>query len=418
MYDFEPGRYPKATIWRVYTARDQIELDPVYQRIGGVWPLEKKQLLLDSILNDFDIPKLYFHEFLPAKIKDGRQVRYAIVDGKQRLQAIWDFIDGRLHLGDDFVCFRDPSVKAGGLSYAQLATQYPDLKSGFDGMPLDIVTIRSESLDPIEEMFSRLNEAVPLNAPEKRNALGGPIPKLIAALSRHPFFLTKVAFPDKRYRHRDLSAKFLFLAVPSSADPAEQTDGLRNTKKVDLDGFVKEYKKHAEKKESQASPKSLNELSERATSCLDKMCTVFIKQDPLLRQVGMITLYYYFFRDGGPEIAKRTRREDLLWFEGERDSNRKRAEQFGEASEKGGVDNHLLEFERHAQTPNDAYALRIRLGILVQYLGRHLDGKKGRGRAGGRAGGRIGGRVVDHVRASEMVSSPDGEVRRRGRAVR
>ena len=43
--------------------RDQglINLSPEYQRNQGVWNDEKKALLIDSVLNGFDIPKLYLH---------------------------------------------------------------------------------------------------------------------------------------------------------------------------------------------------------------------------------------------------------------------------------------------------------------------------------------------------------------------
>jgi len=61
----------------------------------------------------------------------------------------------------------------------------------------------------IEEMFSRLNEAAPLTAPEKRNAYGGPLPRLIRKLATKPFFTKNLPFRNKRYRHFDLATRFL-----------------------------------------------------------------------------------------------------------------------------------------------------------------------------------------------------------------
>jgi hypothetical protein len=40
-------------------------------------------------------------------------------------------------------------------------------------------------------MFSRLNEAVPLNAAEKRSAIGGPMALAIREISEHSFFNEK-----------------------------------------------------------------------------------------------------------------------------------------------------------------------------------------------------------------------------------
>ena len=127
--EFSLGKYMQCSLLLVYSDRAAIQLDPEYQRIGGVWTREKRQLLIDSLINGFDVPKLYFHEFIPPQ----RSYRYAIIDGKQRLQTIWDFIDGNLPLAEDFKYLRDDSVEAGGLDYPTLATRYPHVKARFDG---------------------------------------------------------------------------------------------------------------------------------------------------------------------------------------------------------------------------------------------------------------------------------------------
>jgi len=36
-----------ATTMLIYAEKDEIKMDPPYQRMGGVWTLEKKQLLID-----------------------------------------------------------------------------------------------------------------------------------------------------------------------------------------------------------------------------------------------------------------------------------------------------------------------------------------------------------------------------------
>jgi len=47
------------TLLEWYRDRDKIDLDPSYQRRGDLWPLWNKQLLINSILNRYDIPKIY-----------------------------------------------------------------------------------------------------------------------------------------------------------------------------------------------------------------------------------------------------------------------------------------------------------------------------------------------------------------------
>jgi len=360
--EFSLGRYPQSSALIVYSERDEIQLDPDYQRISGIWTLEKRQLLIDSIINGFDVPKLYFHEFVPPKKIAGKKYRYAIVDGKQRIQTVWDFIDGKISLSEDFEYLRDKSVKAAGFGYSQLAEKYPQLKSRFDATPLDIVTIRTNDIDLIEDMFSRLNEAVPLNAPEKRNAFGGPLPHAIQKLSGDKFFIKHIPFPDSRYRHRDLAAKFIFIDFANE---------IVNTKKVDLDRFVRQFKKWRQEGRKEATQPAVAKLIEDSERTLSLMTSTFGTPDKLLRQVGMITLYFHLFRFVGLKKVNPISREMLAHFEKSREKNREIAEEKGETSE--AVELSLLEFDKHSQTPNDAYAIRIRLNILLRFLSKHFD---------------------------------------------
>jgi len=357
MDEFSLGKYPQSSVLIVYSEKDQIQLAPEYQRIPGIWTHEKRQLLIDSLVNGFDVPKLYFHEFVPPRRIGAKQYRYAIIDGKQRLQTIWDFIEGKLPLSEDFKYLRDDKVDAAGLDYPTLATRYPQVKTRFDATLLDIITIRTDDIELIEDMFSRLNEAVPLNAPEKRGALGGPLPPAIKKVANHKFFKSHIPFPDARYRHRDLAAKFLYV---------EFEDDIVNTKKSNLDKFVKDFKKWRDEGDKKANPAAVTALMDQVDKTLAAMVSVFGIRDTLLRQVGMITVYYHLYRQVRKTNVEKVKREMLVRFEKNRERNREVVEQTGEAGP--GVDIQLLEFDKHSQTPNDAYAIRIRLKILLQYL--------------------------------------------------
>ena len=248
----------------------------------------------------------------------------------------------------------DENVHAGGLTYGELAQEYPRLKLRFDSKVLDIVTIETDDVQLIEDLFSRLNEAVPLNAPEKRNAFGGPLPDVIRATAEDVFFENCILFPDKRYRHRDLAAKFLYI---------EHKREIVNTKKVDLDNFVHEFRrKNRGTAGKQRTEGLIQDVCRRTRETLVSMVEVFEENDPLLRQVGMITLYYHLFRLARNKKVGRVTRDMLVTFEQKRADNRRLAEEDRRPNAK------LLEFDSHAQTPNDAYALKIRLGILLEFL--------------------------------------------------
>ncbi len=331
-----------------YLDRDAIFRDPDYQRSSNIWSLEKKQLLIDSIVNRFDIPKFYLHDYgKPKKIK-GKMCKYALIDGKQRLSAIWGFINAEFALSNDAEYLADPSVDISGLTYTELSARYPRIAAYFNNAQLALVAIRTNEIELIEELFTRLNEAVPLNAPEKRNAFGGPLPQVIKKLAMHRFFTENLPFTNTRYRHLDIACKFLYLSYAGHSD---------DIKKNQLDTFVKDFKKQNLKKRAK-------ELETRCRSVLDEMCRVFTKKDLLLKNVGLIVVYYLLFAEaldrGFAGAIERIRFAD---FEKDRKENRRRAEEDEEP-----IDYRLLRFDEMANTPNDRFAIEYKLRAFGKYV--------------------------------------------------
>jgi hypothetical protein len=342
---FELSELRSATVWNLYRMRDRIQIDPDYQRMSDIWTLDKRQLLVDTILNDFDIPKLYLHKFKEPLKKRGRLYDYAIIDGKQRLETMWAFIDGKVALAPDFEYFKDSNVKAGNMTYAELGKEYPDLKVQFDSFSLTAINIETDDLEMIEEMFSRLNESAPLTAPEKRNAYGGPLPDAIRKLAKEAFFESDLPFPNRRYRHFDLAAKFLY---------AESERKVMDTKKVYLDKFVAGY---ADKPRAK-----LPAFFKDAKDNVGRMAAIFTQRDFLLRQVGMVLLYYHLFRLANEQgWEKEITRKKLADFDKLRETNRKNAEQ-----NITDANYNLIEFDRFSQSPNDGFAIKFRLKILLE----------------------------------------------------
>ncbi len=339
---------PDNSAWRLYRMRDLIQTDPDYQRSSDIWTEEKKQLLIDTILNGFDVPKLYFHKFPTPQLKGTVEMEYAIIDGKQRLEAIWGYIEGKFALSSDFDCLWDPSMQAAGMTYADLSKNFPDLKTALDSYPLTIVCIETADIEIIEDMFSRLNEAVPLSAAEKRNAKGGPVPVAIKSLVAHAFFDGKLPFGNSRYRHYDLAAKFLL---------ASEKCKVIDTKKRSLDRFVEEWA--AKLQRDQPLP-----FYADTHAILDSMAAVFTDRDRLLRQVGAVVLYFHLFRLArvGGWMAE-IERHKFEQFEKSRSENKQVAEVGGEP-----VELEFLDFDRYAQSSNDAYAVKIRIQILMKHV--------------------------------------------------
>lgn len=202
----EPAHYftvAKARAWR-----SAIDADPPYQRGGDAWTLAQRQRFIDSLLNGYDVPKLYLHDLRgrhPTKV-------YAVVDGKQRLNAIWSFLGDEFELADDGADARRPADAAAprrrptGRLFSELS---PARQAELLGTYLSVVLIRDADEADIDELFARLNDGTPLTAAEARNAIAGRMSALIRDVAAMPGLARLLRFPDARGAHREVAAALL-----------------------------------------------------------------------------------------------------------------------------------------------------------------------------------------------------------------
>ena len=252
-------------------------------------------------------------------------------------------------MADEFVYFERENVKAGGMTYADLAREYPQLKTQIDSYTLPITTVLTDDHDLIEEMFLRLNEAAPLNAAEKRNAMGGPMAEVIRWVSEHHFFTDKVAFSNRRYQYRELAARFLLLTT---------TDTVGDTKKVYLDNMVQTFK------DSGAIEKA-NRIGHEVEDILGSATNIFVDRDSLLRAHGTTVVYFQVLKEALKESwSEKITRDQLTQFDELRRMNRQAAqENIAQA------DYDLLEFDRmNLQGTNDKTSIEFRTRTLANFL--------------------------------------------------
>lgn len=352
MSHIETYAMPHSTVFSIYSEMEDIQVDPDYQRHGGIWTKEKKQLLIDSIINRYDIPKLYFHK-LGRKEIDSSKKRYAIIDGRQRLETIWEFIDGRFALSEDFLYLNDPLVKIRGMTYSDLGVQYPKIKNRFDSTDLPIVIVDTDDKELIEDMFSRLNEAVPLNAAEQRNAYGGNVIRAVNAIVRSTFFKRKAKFLNRRYQHREVAIRLLYITYCQ-----DELGKIIDTKKVYLDRFAKDF--HSKRSED------VDKWKAAVLEVLSKMNKIFSDKDGLLQAQASVPVYFLVIKNLSDDgNLDRVSRAKLLKFNDERASNRIRA-----AEDIVAANFEFLEYDRMSQQgTNDASSIRERVQILTGYLG-------------------------------------------------
>lgn len=347
--DFEIAPLQDSSVLSLDDMKDRILINPDYQREGQIWPLSKKQLFIDTLLNKYDVPKLYFHRLVGEHAKSG--YGYAIIDGRQRLEAIWEFLRNGFPLADDFKLLEDPTVDLRGKYFNQLPSINARLSTRLYSRALSVMVVTTDDLDYIEDMFTRLNDGVPLNSAEKRNSFGGPLPKIARELAQHVFFTDRIRVSSSRYRHLDMAGKMLWLAFEALTN-----EEIPDTKRATLDTFFRSNKDAPDAKFGAA--KTATEAS------LAVMAQIFGSKDALLRSSGTITVYFLLFmQEVGGGVGNVTRAA-LQAFEEQRATNR---ELFRAESDQ--VDFKLIEYDELAQSSNDAASIKSRLSTLREYLG-------------------------------------------------
>jgi len=336
------------TIGKLWVTKNGINESPEYQRESAIWSKEKQQLFIDSILNGFDVPKLYFHDQRP----DNGIYEYSVVDGKQRLHAIWEFLTDNLPLADDFKLAeqgKNPPIKK-GTKFSELDDHW---KESFKAESLTVVLIQNAKEDDIEELFSRLNNGEPLNAAEKRNAMTGDMSKLIREVTNHDFFKNYLSVGNKRYQHYEIAAKLLILEKNAQAGGGLFSD----LKKRFLDAMVLENKK--------MTAAVSQGLTKRVFDNLNGMNKVFSKSDPLLNKQAYPPLYYVFCKkvttDYAHKALNKILHEFIEGFHVLRQQNLNQPED--------DRDPVLIEFGRLMQQgTNDLNSIKDRTNILIRYL--------------------------------------------------
>ncbi|MEW6667678.1 MAG: DUF262 domain-containing protein [Thermodesulfobacteriota bacterium] len=333
----------------------QIDLTPVYQRGGRIWSRTDKAFLIDSILNGYDIPKIYMTDFTVGIVSLNRRgLPYAIIDGKQRLEAMFDFFSGEpaLLLDDEFVFQPNPKLKLNGLGYKDLTKNYPEIADIFNNYPLSVVHVVTDEKDKINELFVRLNRSKPLTGAEIRNAMAGPLPDIIRLLAGHELFKLRVKFSTTRAQDKNAASKLLLFEYEKR--PVE-------TKRSALDRFVKRAKKDNMEK--------LELASRRVIDTLDRMSEIFLPGDPLLRSAGVFPVYYWFIRESST-VNDRFVREFLNFFEKARKENREKAAKSATANE---ADNELLTFDRFNRSTDDERSHVERHRVLTARFQKYLQ---------------------------------------------
>lgn len=131
-------------VFQYFKNEGYLELNPPYQR-GDVWGPIRRRNLIRSILLGVPIPSIILNDRFAARW--GEEI--AVIDGKQRITAILEFLAGRVPVPAEWFGLGD-----GDVSYTDLPL--PDQRR-FRNHPLQVCEGQLRTLEEEQEVFDLVN---------------------------------------------------------------------------------------------------------------------------------------------------------------------------------------------------------------------------------------------------------------------
>lgn len=140
--------------FRDLNVRNLLDLDPPYQR-RSVWNQTFKDYFIETVLLGFPAPAIFlYEEIAPTGVST-----YNVVDGKQRLTTIFEFVDGAFPVTDD------------GAVERLRGTYFDDFddddKTRFWTYQFSVEYLPTNDEEPLKSIFDRINRNVAKLSPQE-----------------------------------------------------------------------------------------------------------------------------------------------------------------------------------------------------------------------------------------------------------
>lgn len=209
----------------------RIDMNTDYQR-DKIWSPEQQEDLLDSIIENIDIPKLYL-----AEVDDKSEFDYECIDGKQRMFSLLDFFKP-----DDSV--KKPlhvRIVSTLYTYNQLKKNHPNYAKQMEDYKLHFLIYKKSFLeekteDFINKIFRRLQLGIRLNAGEILKSYTGVLRDFIFKdISGRGPFLRNTGLSEKRFQKELALAQICFNSFKRYT---EGVDNFARARTSDLEDFI------------------------------------------------------------------------------------------------------------------------------------------------------------------------------------
>lgn len=176
-------------------------LDDTFQRTGDVWGTKDKVKLIESILMDIPIPFIYLAE--------GKRGNLIVIDGRQRLTALFDYLDNKYPLRNiEFF----PQLN--GKKVKHLTNELETFKTKIEDYHLYVIKIKMSTPEEFKlQIFARVNKTgMQLNPQEIRHALHqGESTLLLEKISNKYEIINKKRMKDRYLALRYIAMRLYYL---------------------------------------------------------------------------------------------------------------------------------------------------------------------------------------------------------------
>ena len=281
-----------------------------YQRNSGVWSDDKKSFLIDSILKNYPMPAIFLR---PCVDTNSGKTVYDVVDGKQRLETIVDFIENKIPLTtyfaeDDFID-ESNAVKAGeiaGLTFDEIRkknSDFPDYIKQFWTYALNVEYLYEQSEELVASVFDRLNRnGEPLTRQELRNAkyAESEILTTIKELAVDPFWTDKLSrLKSVRMEDVEFISELFFLVLEGKILDSSQDV---------LDGLYDKYRSKTRK------IKTAKDEFKEILQCIEKLNIDFSELKRLCWTTHLYSLFSFAWKMEKMGIPVDEIREKIISF--------------------------------------------------------------------------------------------------------
>ena len=228
--------------------KPKVKLDPEFQRTN-VWGRAKQRLLIDSIFRGWEIGRILLSAVSRKRAEGGYDPFYQVIDGQQRIRAIYKFLDGDFAIPEFAVGTENVGIYTiRGRQYDLRGKKWTDVdfpqrvRNEFYSYMVSVKVYQNKSEPEIAQIFVRVQEGLSLSSSEKLNAVLGYVRDEIRDLSNHEL-LRNTSISPFRFNHRWIVAHIVYHEIN---DFTEQ--GFRKAHYPDLRKMYNQYRQKSRDK--------------------------------------------------------------------------------------------------------------------------------------------------------------------------